>query len=64
MATRTGVPTMLKLSKELVRLITKFLPVIQKEYPGNDELVTALKDCSACALSLIEALAAVREYGD
>lgn len=64
MATRTGVPTMLYLSKKLVRIITKFLPVLQTEFPDNEDLLTAVQDCANCLTSLIALLAEVRDTGD
>lgn len=64
MARRTGIPTMLKDAKNLVRIITKFLPVVQQEYEGNDELIQTLVDCANCLTGLIEEAGKVRRRGD
>lgn len=64
MATRTGIPSMLKDAKNLIRLIAKFLPTIQKEFPANTALLQAMQDCSACLLSLVQLASEEREQGD
>ena len=64
MAKRTGVPTLLQVADKLCRLIARFSPIIQREYPASTAvhgaLAAALIACSALAVALSE----IREYGD
>lgn len=47
MGQRTGVPAIIKVAKEMCRLINLFTPVIQKLYPTNTALLAALAAANA-----------------
>lgn len=64
MAQRTGVPTMLKVAKELCRLLALFTPIIIKRYPANEALAAALAAANAACGVLATQLEQVRELGD
>lgn len=64
MAKRTGVPTMLQVSKNLCRLVVKFEPVIRATYPANNALSVALTAALTACQVLVTELDAVREIGD
>jgi len=64
MSRKTGVPTMLDEAQSLQNHITSFQPTIASVYEGNPSLITALADCAACLVNLINELSAVRERGD
>lgn len=64
MASRTGVPAIIAVSKEICRLIVKFTPVIKKEYPDATALHDALDVASTACSVLVPLLEAVREIGD
>lgn len=64
MAARTGVPTLLDISKRLCIYLTRYSGVIEKLYPDNSALLAALAAAqTACAVLAVE-LEKVREYGD
>lgn len=64
MTSRTGVPSLILVARELCRLIFKFSPVIQRAYPSNLALQAALLAAnSACDVLRLE-LEGVRDYGD
>jgi len=64
MATKTGIPTLAKVSLALCRSLTKFTPIIVRLYPDNAALLAALAAASAACQVLQTELAKVREYGD
>lgn len=64
MARRTGVPTLLKLSDKLCRLLAKYTSVIVLLYPDNGPLQAALSAAIVACQTLSQELAKVREYGD
>jgi len=50
MGTRTGLPALKKVGREMCRLIVKFTPVIQLAYPDSPALQAALAAAlAACA---------------
>lgn len=64
MASRNGVPTMLKVAKELCRLLALFTPVILKQFPDRPELSAALAAANAACGVLATQLEQVRHLGD
>lgn len=64
MATRTGVPAILKIALEMCRLIGKFTPIITKLYPNNADLLAALAAANVACAALAAELELVREFGD
>lgn len=57
---RDGLPTILKVARELCRLLTKFTPKIIELYPDNTALHDALNDAAAvCAVLVVIVDAAV-----
>ena len=64
MASRTGLPTMLRIARELCRLITKFTPVIEVAFPGNTALLAALAAANAACATLHSEIVAVTVLGD
>lgn len=63
-ATRTGVPTMHKLTRLLCIAIAKFRPIIYKLYPDNTVLLAALETASVACAAFLAQLELVRDYGD
>lgn len=64
MTTRTYVPTLQKVAKQLCKYVVLGAPVIERQYPGNATLQAALATAlAACQLLDVE-LEDVREYGD
>lgn len=64
MAQRTGVPTILRVAKELCRLLALFGPVITARFPDNAALAAAVAAANAACGVLASELEKVREYGD
>lgn len=64
MATRTGVPTLLRIAQELCKYVAKYGTTIGLLYPSNTALQAALAAANAACAELANELAAVREYGD
>lgn len=64
MAKRTGVPTLIHIADRLCSLIVAFSPIIQRTYPDNVALQTALSTAMAACSVLRSELEDVREYGD
>lgn len=64
MATRDGIPSLMKWAQYLCRTLAKFSGVIAVKYPDNTALLAALAAANtACQVLLTEA-AKVRDYGD
>lgn len=64
MAKRTGVPSLIRITAILCRLITKFETVIKTQYPSNTALHVALEAALVACAALAVELENVREYGD
>jgi hypothetical protein len=47
MARRTGLPSLMRVAKEMCRLIAFATPIVQKLYPGNVPLAAALAAANA-----------------
>jgi len=62
-AGRTGVPSLIKVAKELCRLILLFGPVITRLYPDNSALHVAMSAASAACQTFHEELEKVKEIG-
>jgi len=52
LATRTGLPTIVEVSKRLCALINAFSPIIRKLYPDNTALINALEAAQAACYVL------------
>lgn len=64
MARKTGIPTLLELSKKQCKYIVQFTPIITLLFSDNAALLAALQAANeTCAVLIIE-LSKVREYGD
>lgn len=64
MATRTGLPSIYKIARELCRLLTKFGPVIRALYPDNATLLAALAAAETACHNLVDEIKAAVEPGD
>ena len=64
MTSRTGVPTLLRVAHQLCKYIVKFTPIIQRTYPTNTAILTALAAANTACAALGEELEAIRQYGD
>lgn len=63
MTKRTGVPALMEVARRMCLLIVKFSPVIQRLYPENDAVLTALAAANAACEALTAELVLIREYG-
>lgn len=63
MARRTGVPSLMKVAREMCRLITKFSPVIAQYFPGSTGVQAALAAANAACAALHDALMEIQEEG-
>lgn len=61
MAARTGIPSILRITLELCRLLSKFSPVLSVRYAGNPALLAALASAQAACGVLAQEAAKVRE---
>jgi len=61
---RTGIPSLIKVAREMCRLLAKFAPLIATLYPSNAALQAALAAASAACQELETQLLTEREYGD
>lgn len=61
MAKRTGIPSLLDVSKESCRLLSKYGPVITVLYSSNAALLAALAAAQAACAELAKQTALVRE---
>lgn len=64
MASRTGVPTLLNLAKQLCKYLALFTPTITRLYPENAALLAALAAANTACAALAAQLELVRDYGD
>lgn len=64
MASRNGIPTILKTAQRLCQLIVKFTPIIATAFPSNAALQAALASANAACAVLVQEAGSVREYGD
>lgn len=64
MATRTGLPTILEVARNLCRLINKFTLVIEVVYPENTALLAALAAANAACAVLASEVQAQIPLGD
>jgi len=63
MAQRTGVYSLIKVAKNMCRLILWADPIIRKKFPTNNALLAALDAAGAACHTLRIQLEAVREEG-
>jgi len=63
MAGRTGVPSLIKVAKELCRLILAFGPIIVRAYPESTALHVAMAAAQAACQTFHEELEKVKEIG-
>lgn len=63
MARRNGVPSLQKTAQLLCRLITVFSPLIQRQFPDNTPLLTALAAAHAACEALDAQLVPIRDVG-
>lgn len=64
MAKRTGLPTIVKVSKRLCQLVAAFTPIIKKNYPTNTDLHNALDSVAAACSVLVVVGDAALPIGD
>lgn len=63
MAGRTGIPTLIKVARELCRLILLFGPIITRLYPDNSSLLVAMAAAQAACHTFHDELEKVKEIG-
>jgi len=63
MATRTGMPAIVAVAREMCRLITKFTPIIRIAVSDNAQVLLALEAANAACSALDEQLAEFIETG-
>jgi hypothetical protein len=64
MASRTGLPTLIKLATKMCIIIVRFTPVITTLYGGNAALMAALAAANAACAELVNQVSLVVEPGD
>lgn len=60
---RTGIPSLIQVSKVLCELLVHFSPIIRRLYPSNTALHAALAAAEAACAVLRDELEAQREIG-
>jgi len=64
MARRTGVPTLLRVIRELCKYLAVFTPLIKTLFPSETNLHTKLDELNALCSAIVPLLEDIREYGD
>jgi hypothetical protein len=61
---KTGVPTLMQVSKRMCDAVSRFTPAIYRHYSTNAALLAALAAAQAACAVLQAELAKERDYGD
>lgn len=64
MAARTGLPTVKKFAQQLCTFLAVYIPVVEKIFPEETEVITALKALKTAACDIIPKIDPLLEEGD